>query len=219
MLTSELIRDVDALDEWRGQWDELAVDAGRPFCSPGWMLAWWSDAAPARSELAVVIVREARTLLGLAPWYVDRTPLLVPRVRALASGTCMRAEPLARPGRQAEAAEAFANTLARETHLDALRFEGVPSDSPWPKAARDHWPGGRIWSRVDVTRRAPYVPISEGTFEGWFSNKSRNFRQQMGRARRRISEKGAVLRLLTEGDDVETALLRAAKHSSFRTMR
>ena len=60
MLTSELIRDVDALDEWRGQWDELAVDAGRPFCSPGWMLAWWSDAAPARSEIAVVIVRDAR---------------------------------------------------------------------------------------------------------------------------------------------------------------
>jgi CelD/BcsL family acetyltransferase involved in cellulose biosynthesis len=194
-LRAELVEGADDLEPWRAEWDRLAIAAGRPYCAPAWMLAWWLHVAPPGARLRAVLAVDDRGLAGIAPFFRDRGPGGVARHRLLG---IVRAEPLARPGMEAEAARLFATALAGlDGAPDLIRFEGVPADSAWLRHLAEAWPGRRPWLHTDKTDVAPTVVLSPSGFDEWFAGKSRNFRQQMRRARRQLEERGATLGIAT----------------------
>lgn len=193
----DLVEDIDRLNRWQDEWDHLAVVLGRPFCAPAWMLAWWQHASPRNSSLKVAVVHEGNDLVGIAPFFVTQRPGGIRHFRLLAGDACFRAEPLARPGAEAEVAGEVAAILAGSKPApDLMTFDGVPAGCPWPDLLRDAWPkaGGR--TRVQNVMPAPTVTMSSHeSFEAWFGSRSRNFRQQIRRTRRQLIGRGAVLRL------------------------
>jgi CelD/BcsL family acetyltransferase involved in cellulose biosynthesis len=70
-----------------GDWQALYRVAGRdnPYAAPDWLLPWARHFVP-ESDLDIFAVYRDRTLVGLAPWYVKRRPLLPRRLQLLGSG-------------------------------------------------------------------------------------------------------------------------------------
>ena len=194
-------------------WDELAVVGGAPFAAPAWCLAWWRHVAPPDAELAVVGVSEGQDLVAVAPTWARRGRGGTTTYRFLGTGASLRGTPVARPGREAEAAAAIASALAgHDPRPHVLSFEGVPTTDPWPGLLRGAWPGRRRpWTHRVRTMPAPTLALKGTTYEAWLASRSRNFRSQLGRRRRQLDKAGASLRLAEGPSDVE-ASLRAFAH-------
>lgn len=197
MLRAELLDRIDAVLAHRDAWDELAVALDRPYCAPGWMLAWWHGAAPPDARLRVAAVFDGDHLMAVAPCFAARRRG-AEVLRFLAGGPSARVEPLARPGVEAEAARLLATTLGTaQPRPDALVFDGVPSTSPWPRLLAAAWPGGQAGFVPLQSVPAPFVEFGDAAFGDWLGQRSRNFRQQMRRARRKLETDGAVFRWST----------------------
>jgi CelD/BcsL family acetyltransferase involved in cellulose biosynthesis len=195
VVTIDLIDDLRTLLSLESDWDELAVDSGSPYCSPVWMLAWWRRVAAPGSRLRVVIVRDGRHLIGIAPFFVDNGPAGLARYRLLGSGTAAPIQPLARPGGAETVADFVASAIATaDPPPDLVTLEGVPARSRWPSLLAGGWPGrSKPWLHRDMSLVAPFLTLSAPSYETWLGSKSSNFRQQMGRFRRRLTKRGATL--------------------------
>lgn len=206
MLRGELIEDFRTLDQWRNPWDELACASKRPFCAPALLLAWWQHARPRGAELRTVLVHDDGRLAGVAPFFVEHAGG-VARYRPLGAGAWMRVEPVSRPGEEPEISAAIVEVLAAaRPRPDILSFNGIPSSSPWPGALTASWPGRPLRTHLDVARPAPTLSLGGGSFEAWMAGKSRNFRQQMGRARRALESRGAHFRLASTPEEASAGL-------------
>jgi len=194
VLVPKLIAELSELDTWIPAWDLLAIEAGLPLMAPACVLAWWRHLAHERAALRAIAVCEGEETIGFAPFYADhgahllRLDWRLPGIE-LAAGLA----PLARPGREAEVAEAIARAMASASdHVDLVALEGMPAGAPWTGAG---WPGrlAPLGARY-LTRDCPGVSLREDSFEGWLAGKSANFRGQMRRLRRRFAEAGGVMR-------------------------
>jgi len=196
------------------QWDELAVEASEPFCSPAWMLAWWRNAAPADAALRAVAVLDGRELVGVAPMFAQRGTSGLARYALLASPMSLRAAPLARRGREQEAAAVIAEALATASpYPDIVTFAGIGQISSWPSLLQRAWPGSRRPLLFEEqTIPAPYVSLEGRSFDEWFASKSPNFRQQIRRRRRQLEAAGAVFRLAAADEVVRDLRAFAALH-------
>jgi len=192
--TAELVEEAAALEPWRAGWDRLALARRRPFCAPAWMLAWWRHGARPGCRLRTVVVHQDREVLGIAPFFVERTKAGLARYRILAAPWCHGAEPVATPGREREVGALFARALAgADPRPDLLEYEAVPEESPWAEILRDEWPTDRPpWLHRDRSMPAPFLTLEAASFDAWFSGRSANFRQQMRRSRRKLEREGAV---------------------------
>ena len=202
-LTGELVDELDVAARHAEAWDALAVAVGRPFCAPAWMLAWWRRAAPKGARLRVALALDGGELAGVAPFYAERTRTGLERLRPLAAGTAARLEPLARPGREQEAAAAFLEVLTRaRPRPRAIVLDEIGADSRWPELLASAWPGRRP-ARVERYHPIPAPTVAlEGDYEGWLGSKSSNFRQQFRRTRRKLEGRGAVFRI-SGADELE----------------
>jgi CelD/BcsL family acetyltransferase involved in cellulose biosynthesis len=200
---ARLVTTLPELEPYLGQWDELAIASGRPYCCPAWMLAWWRHAG-AEDELRVVLLVEGDELVALAPFCLSRWRGMNV-YRLLCAGTSTRIGPLPAAGVADDHARAVATALAAApAPPDVFRFEGIDAKSPWPKLLAQHWPGRRPHLRTDFELDAPTVDISEG-YDAWFSSRSRNFRKDLNRVRRRLAERGAEVRM-SDADHLEADL-------------
>jgi CelD/BcsL family acetyltransferase involved in cellulose biosynthesis len=172
------------------------------------MLSWWRHARGENAELRVLLALEDGRLQGIAPFFVERGPLGLPRYRVLAAGTSQRVEPLARAGREREAAAVFAEALARaDPRPGVVRFEGVPTQPGWPALLAEAWPGRRRPSLYEVTSRvAPTLRIGDQSYDEWFQSKSKRFRGDMRRSRRSLEERGAGFRLSQGESEIDRDL-------------
>src|SRR5436309_987485 len=105
MLDVEVIDDFEAARSLAPAWDELAIDRALPICPPGWRLAWWSNLAPADSELRIVAMREGSRLVALAPWFIQRGQHSRVDVRFLGAEISDRVDILCLPGREPQVEE------------------------------------------------------------------------------------------------------------------
>lgn len=205
-LSVEVVEDAGDAERVAGAWDALAVARGRPFCSPGWMLAWWRHAAPAGAALRLVVARDGSDVAGIAPLWVDRRGGLV-RYRPLASSTASRAEPLAAPGMEAAVARAVAGALASaRPRPDVVAFSAIAASSPWPELLRGAWPGRRPLLRAWQAMPAPAFELDTDGVQPWPEGLSRNERQKLRRRRRRALEAGASFRVLSDPGEIVRAL-------------
>ena len=206
-LVPTLIDDVQGLHELRAEWDALAVAARRPYCAPAWMLAWWNHVPGPGARLRAVAVHDGADLVALAPYWAERGPGGPMRYRALAAGTSHRVGPVARPGTEPEAARAIAATLAEASPRPALlAFETVDRRVDWCDLLAGAWPGRRPVSLLPWTEPAPTVSLEAESYSAWLQGKSRNFRSQAGRLRRRLEGRDARFRLARTPEELERGL-------------
>lgn len=193
-MRGELVEDLARLEQLRAAWDDLALGSASPYSAPGWLLAWWRNAAPPDARLQVVAVHDGAELAGLAPFFSTGGELRLLGARASAG-----VQPLARAGREDEYAAVVAETL--QTTL--LRLEGVPASARWPAALAHAWPGKRPWLHVERTVLAPRVDVAGRSFDDWLATLNPKFRKNTRRLGRRLEEQGAVYRLATEPAEIE----------------
>jgi CelD/BcsL family acetyltransferase involved in cellulose biosynthesis len=200
-LRGELIDDVDGLAPFVAEWDALAVVRGRPYCAPAWQLAWWRHARPPPALLRTVVVLEQGRLVGIVPLYCERPLLREWQWALLGSSIASRIEPLTDVGMEEAVARVTAEVLAAtDPRPRLLRLSQIPAESPWPTLVRDAWPARQsrlVWER---SVPAPILALDADDLDAWLAAKSRNFRSQMGRARRALEQQGARFRIATTED-------------------
>src|SRR4029450_1761224 len=109
----------------------LAVERGRPYCAPAWMLAWWASARPAGAALRLVAVEDGETLVGVVPFFAERAGGRLGRVRLLASNLSAHVAALGKAGsEQAVAAAAVDALCAGAAGPPVVSLHGVSSGSP-----------------------------------------------------------------------------------------
>jgi O-antigen/teichoic acid export membrane protein/CelD/BcsL family acetyltransferase involved in cellulose biosynthesis len=86
-LTVVRVRTFDEAEALADDWRALHRIAGasNPFAGPDWLLTWARHFVTER-DLDIFTVWRDGTLVGLAPWYVKRDPLLPRRLQLLGSG-------------------------------------------------------------------------------------------------------------------------------------
>lgn len=201
-LTGTVLDTPELCDPHLPAWDALAQAAQRPFCAPAWMLAWWRHVPDPSAALRVVVAHDGGELVGVAPFYVKRTRGGVACYRVLGAGTAHRTEPLARPEHADLAARVFARELANASPAPGvLRLESVAESSGWPARLVEAWPGRlRPWWLREWSGPAPTVTLEALDFDGWLKSKSRNFRNQWRRKKRRLERSGASLHVAGDED-------------------
>lgn len=86
-LTVTRIRTFYEANALQADWQSLyqGSGTGNPFASPDWLLPWARHFVPER-DLDIIAVRRDATLIGLAPCYAKRAPLMPRRLQLLGSG-------------------------------------------------------------------------------------------------------------------------------------
>jgi CelD/BcsL family acetyltransferase involved in cellulose biosynthesis len=198
-----VVSDEAQLGQWYEPWDDLATRAERPYVTPAWTLAWWRHLRPADAVLRVVLVLDADALIGVAPLFVQPTRRPV-TYRMLGLPYDAPKQPLARAGEERRVAATIAGALlAADPRADALELPGLPFDGAWRSALQASGAGAHLYEAAE--RSVPVVPLDGGSFDAWFGSKSRNFRQQMRRAGRRLEKAGG---LVTQAATAEEAASR-----------
>jgi CelD/BcsL family acetyltransferase involved in cellulose biosynthesis len=214
-----LVTDPAALAAERDEWDELAVRSGRPYCGPAWLMAWWRRLAPPNAGLRVLLVRDAGTLIGVAPFFTDRTVTRIAHYRLLGGPLTARIEPLAAVGRERDVAHAITEGLSASSPRPAvLELDGSPMSSPWPQLIVEHWPGARR-PRVllRTARPAPTLDLRGKDFDSWFMSKTKHFRQRMRKDRKDFDAAGGRFRLSGSGDlEHDLAAFARLHHAGWR---
>ena len=208
MLATQVLQEESALDEIESAWDDLAVQTAHPFCAPAWLRGWWRHVAPERAHLFVICVREGNDLIGIAPLFASHSVAGPTNYRVLGSGTSVRREPLAAPGREAEVADAIATALkSARPSCDVLVFEGVPTTSPWPALIRDAMTAHRPpYRRRAYPTLAPTLELAGSSYDEWLASTGSHFRTEFRRRRRRLEERGAVFALADTWSEADGAL-------------
>jgi CelD/BcsL family acetyltransferase involved in cellulose biosynthesis len=139
----------------------------------------------------------------VAPFYTYRWRGL--RIRALlATDISSRVEPLVQPGHDAAAVEAIAGALADDRRaFDVLALFGLPESSNWSGRLRAAWPGRKPLVHRRPGQLAPTVSLGFADLDAWFKSRSSNFRHQMRRFRRRLTEAGATFRVTSSAAELD----------------
>ncbi len=207
------IGDIDELARLSTAWNRLAGDV--PFRRCEWLFPWWRHYGPAiastqrQVELFTVGVYDSGELVGLAPWYIDRSPARGRVVRFLGSGEVCSdyLTVLASPGREEDVADALADWLSRAGQTggvdrwDILALAGVQ---------RSDLTLNRLVERLYTARATVYVqPAAStwlidlpGTWPEYLSRLSKSHRKQIRRLERRVLDTGQVI-LRTATDTAE----------------
>jgi CelD/BcsL family acetyltransferase involved in cellulose biosynthesis len=189
-----------------GAWDRLAIDRGRPYCAPGWMLGWGAPSG-GESEPRIGVVREGERVIGLLPLAGRRPPSGEgARYELLGSGIGYRIEPLAASGRQRAVAGAAAEMLGSlSPALGVLSLDGIDAESGWGEALAAELPGGANLTR----RRTLYAPFLEiagaATYEEWLESRGGHFRKRAAADRRRFLGAGR-LEIASSAAELERAI-------------
>jgi CelD/BcsL family acetyltransferase involved in cellulose biosynthesis len=200
LATEVLTNESSIREEVRDRWDELAVRAGRPFCGPAWMLAWWRNARPDGAGMRVVTVADGDSLVGVAPFWAVREDAHNSRYEILAARLSTPVGPLVAPGREFEVAEGFARALDdMRPKPSLLELEDLTGRHDWAELLSRAWPGGRPWTLRASTRPVPIVSLGTD-YETWIAGKSSKFRGESRRLRRRLEDAGANFALAGPGD-------------------
>lgn len=177
-------------------WNRVAGDV--PFCQWEWLEAWWRHFRQAGDELFVLAVRDAAgQLVGLAPWYIGRSPLVGRIVRFLGSGLVCSdyLSLLCLPGRHEEVATRLADWLNREGagQWHAIELSGPVTGDPaiecLVQSLRQQ--GNLVDRRDGLSCWRLQLPADWGVYVAGLSKTRRERVRQLGR--RQFDTRRAVL--------------------------
>jgi CelD/BcsL family acetyltransferase involved in cellulose biosynthesis len=208
MLRVDAIENLAAAEALAPEWDRLAVARSLPMAAPAWGLAWWRHLAPPRASLRILAIRDRAELIALAPWFAQHQESGRVDLRFLGAEASDRVDILSVPGREREVAAVLRATVRRlRPRPDVIAFEAVAGDSPWRRALAAGLRGrARFAAYRSSARPAPAVTLPGGAPEAWLASRSRNFRGQMGRLRRRLEASGGAVRQIVDPAEVPGTL-------------
>jgi CelD/BcsL family acetyltransferase involved in cellulose biosynthesis len=193
-LRAIVVDDETELAPYLAQWDALAVASERPFCAPGWMLAWWREGRSGKTALRVVLLLDGDRLIGAGPFFAQISYGLT-ELRLLGAGFSHRIGPLAQEGEEGRVASAMAEALAAlKPRPASVVFEGIDAEDPWPELLADAWPGRPPRLRTDSVMEAPVIRL-DGSDADWLERRTRNFRKLARRTSRRLDETDVASRI------------------------
>jgi CelD/BcsL family acetyltransferase involved in cellulose biosynthesis len=192
------VGDIDpaSLDRWRS----LAELRESPFLTPEWSSAWL--ASHPDEKPFVVLWRRGEELRGVLPLVrARRGPLRV--LRPVGARRVDWFTPACERGDEAAMGRDCTRLLSGEARRwDLLALNRVDPDSGWPQALWEE--GGIAPARHRRTDVLPYVSFDEGGYEGYLASRSRNFRSQLKRRRRKLEEEhGLSFRLTREAGELD----------------
>jgi CelD/BcsL family acetyltransferase involved in cellulose biosynthesis len=129
MLTTRLITTGEELAALEAPWNALAD--GEPLRSWDWLATWWKHyGQQGERELHVMAVYDGETLVGIAPWYVERSITKGQAIRFLGDGhVCTdHVSLLCRPENIERVATAIAEQVATSSDWDRVELEAVDDD-------------------------------------------------------------------------------------------
>ncbi len=193
----------DALVErWRG----LAELRENPFLTPDWCAAWL-DTYPEERPFVVLWYRDGE-LRGVLPLVkVEAGPVRLLRFVGARRGDWF--SPACGIDDEPDMAVECAELLREERGAwQLLRLDRVERDSAWPQAL---WAEGvhntiapAALRRKDVL---PFIGFDERGYDGYLASRSRNFRSQLGRRRRKLEgEHSLSFRMTTDPERLEVDL-------------
>ncbi len=208
MLRVEEVNDVTALEGYRERWRALADRAERVeiFQSYEWLTAWL-DCFWQQRPIAFVFVTEGERLLGLAP-LLDDAQGAVGCARSLAlpvNSHAVRADLLC-VGDEAEVAAALLDHLRRTRRQVKVRFKTCLCASPAARAVLEAAPHHRM-ATMSLEGRCSRLIRLDGDWQGYLESRSRHFRSELRRKRRKLERAGRVRwRVVARADECERAL-------------
>jgi CelD/BcsL family acetyltransferase involved in cellulose biosynthesis len=203
---TEVVSELDRLEELAPEWDALVVATSRPRSAPAWILAWYRHAMVPGAVIRAVIVTDGDAIVGAIPFYVVRSGFGFYRYQ-LAAPVLHGVEPLCAPGRHEEVGEAMGSALAGcDPTPDIVALDWVRADSPLPRAIRAGWTRPRP-EVVDLhTFPAPRVVLTEHDLEAWLAGRSKNYRKGFRNDYRKVLAAGLEHRTSTEAPEIEERL-------------
>ncbi|MBX5468683.1 MAG: GNAT family N-acetyltransferase [Thermoleophilaceae bacterium] len=190
----------DVIDAWR----ELAVERENLFASPEWQQAWLGAAQG--QEPLTLVWRRGVEVAGVLPLVLSsRGPLRLARFPGARRGDWF--DPACRRGDEPAMGAAVAPELAGLLGRRILTLHRFDPDSPFVAALSDAWPGARpLVQPLREPDVLPFVELADG-YEGWLASRSRNFRSQLRRRRRRLErEHGLRFRLTQRPEELDADL-------------
>ncbi|HEX2096852.1 MAG TPA: GNAT family N-acetyltransferase [Solirubrobacterales bacterium] len=183
--------DAATVDRWR----ELAELRENPFLTPEWCSAWL-ETHPGEDPF-LVLWTPGGELRGVLPLVAVRRG----GVRLLRFAGARRGdwfEPACRRDDEPAMAAACAELLATERRRwQLLRLDRIDRASVWPEAL---WGAGETLAparprRTDVL---PFISFGDDGWDAYLAGRSRNFRSQLGRRRRKLEREHGLDFRLTE---------------------
>jgi CelD/BcsL family acetyltransferase involved in cellulose biosynthesis len=198
-------RDAEPIHE---QWDELAVEADRPYCSPAWMLAWWRHVRTGDARLRTIVVSERGRVVAIAPFFAQVGRFGFVEYRLLGAGHSHRIGVLCRAGYERQVEQPLAEAMrAFDPRPSSVVWEGIDGDDQWPIHTAP-WLGG--WAGVKLRRNAEMgnatIRLAGTTFDEWFAGTSGKFRRNLLRDRRNLERAGGRIRRSQSEDELERDL-------------
>jgi CelD/BcsL family acetyltransferase involved in cellulose biosynthesis len=179
-------------------WRRLAEIRANPFLTPEWFRTWLAS-YPAEEPYALVWRREGE-VRGVLPLVRVRSK----GARVLRFAGARRGDwftPACRREDEAEMAAACAALLKeRRREWQLLVLDRIDRESAWPRALWAEGVDGVVApARERRSDCLPFIAFEEGGYEAYLAARSRNFRSQLGRRRRKLErEHGLSFRMTTE---------------------
>jgi CelD/BcsL family acetyltransferase involved in cellulose biosynthesis len=187
-------------DSVLGAWRQLAELRENPFLTPEWFFAWMQ--ANPSEEPFVILWRLAGEVCGVLPLVRVRKGLF----HELRFAGARRGDwftPACRPEDEPAMAAACAELLRRERRSwQLLVLDRVDEADDWPQALWREGLGGAIApARPRRHDLLPYIAFDEGGYDAYHAGRSRNFRSQLGRRRRKLEKEHELsFRMTTDPD-------------------
>jgi CelD/BcsL family acetyltransferase involved in cellulose biosynthesis len=191
--------DAALTDSWR----RLAEDRENPFLTPEWFAAWL--AATPEEEPYALVWRQGGEVRGVLPLVRVRSN----GARVLRFAGARRGDwftPACRLEDEAAMAAACAGLLKRQRRdWQLIRLDRVDRVSAWPQAL---WAEGVETALAPTRERRsddlPFIGFGEGGYDAYLAARSRNFRSQLGRRRRKLErEHGLSFRMTGTAAELE----------------
>jgi CelD/BcsL family acetyltransferase involved in cellulose biosynthesis len=185
----------DVVEAWRA----LAVERGNIFISPEWYGTWLAM-HPEERPLTLVCLDEHERVVGVLPLVMSRRgPVRILRFAAAHIGDWFG--PACRHEDESTVAASCAATLQSLPGWHVLELHRLERDCGWAERLAAAWPERAMrvtpWRRGDVL---PYAEIGAAGFDGYLASRSGNFRNQLGRHRRRLAGRHSVRLRMTRDE-------------------
>jgi CelD/BcsL family acetyltransferase involved in cellulose biosynthesis len=213
-LELRVIEDAAGFDALEREWGGLLERSDASvFQSFEWQRTWWRHFGERRADarLHLVTVRDGAELVGIAPLWIERAPVLGPvRLRRLlfvGQPDSDYLDAIVARGREAECAAAVAAHLSQRSHLfDQAVLEDTPDRSRFGPLLheaflRRGWESERI-----VQERCPRTALARTWDETIAAFAIENRREVRRRLRNLCKEHPVELEVVPAGGDVEPAM-------------
>jgi CelD/BcsL family acetyltransferase involved in cellulose biosynthesis len=190
MIVKETIRtrvriasSIDALEGIEDDWLHLAEAQGNAFVTPDWFHTWLRHYGSTAEPAVAAVHGDDDSLLGLLPLVTTRhRSHSILRFAGANVGDCFH--PVAVPGHEAAVAGAAWEALSASSRTPTMILENAEGSGGWIDRLGSGRPG------IFVTRYRPApLPYARIPREGWdryLATRSRNFRSQVHRKRRKL---------------------------------